>query len=246
MPNIPLRFRVLVVGVVVATNCMDADAWFGTEIVYDPTHTAQTMAAEVARAADAAREISVEINQYQNMIANTIALRDPILAPIGNTFRSLSQVYWQGQSLMWRAQNMDQQFNYMYPGYQSYLYSVGQGGPTFSQKYRDWSERNNEGIVSSARVSGMTVRSGEDTAALLERMALQSSTAGGQVQAVQAGNQIAALQVQELLKLQAMIDAQIKMQANYLAIENERRGMDDAFRAQYRSAPVTHSPSRGF
>lgn len=221
-------------------------AFFGSEIVYDPTNTAETIAAEAARAADAARELQVQLNQYQNMLVNTISLRDPVLAPIGNTFRSLSQVYWQGQSLMWRAQNLDQQFNYMYPGYQSYVYTVGQGGPTFSQKYRDWSERNNEGIVSSARVSGMTVQSGEDTAALLQRMALQSSTAEGQVQAVQAGNQIATMQVQELLKLQAMIDAQIKMQANYLAIENERRGMDDAFREQYRSAPVTNSPSRGF
>lgn len=223
-----------------------AHAFFGSEIVYDPTNTAETIAAEAARAADAARELQVQFNQYQNMLVNTISLRDPVLAPIGNTFRSLSQVYWQGQSLMWRAQNLDQQFNYMYPGYQSYVYTVGQGGPTFSQKYRDWSERNNEGIVSSARVSGMTVQSGEDTAALLQRMALQSSTAEGQVQAVQAGNQIATMQVQELLKLQAMIDAQIKMQANYLAIENERRGMDDAFREQYRSAPVTNSPSKGF
>jgi len=223
-----------------------AHAFFGSEIVYDPTNTAETIAAEAARAADAARELQVQLNQYQNMIVNTISLRDPILAPIGNTFRSLYQVYWQGQSLMWRAQNMDQQFNYMYPGYESYLYSVGQGGQTFSQKYRTWSERNNEGIINSARVSGMTVQSGEDTAALLQRMALQSSSAEGQVQAVQAGNQIATLQVQELLKLQAMIDAQIKMQANYLAIENERRGMDDAFRSQYRSAPVINSPSRGF
>ena len=223
-----------------------AHAFFGGGVVHDPMHMAQTMAEGVKRAAEAAQALQVKIQQYQTMIMNTISLRDPILAPIGDTIRALSQVYWQGQSLMYQAQNMDQRFSFMYPGYQSYLYSVGQGGETFTEKYRVWSERNDEGIKTSMKVSGMTVESGQSTADLLRRMAEQSATAGGQKQAVQAGNQIAALQVQELLKLQAMIDAQIKMQGNFLAIENERISRSDALNENFTRGRVTNSQGKGY
>ena len=96
------------------------------------------------------------------------------------------------------------------------------------------------------KVSGMTVESGQSTADLLRRMAEQSATAGGQKQAVQAGNQIAALQVQELLKLQAMIDAQIKMQGNFLAIENERISRSDALNENFTRGRVTNSQGKGY
>src|SRR5690606_11276340 len=91
-------------------------AFFGAgDIVSDPGHTAQTIAAEAARAADAAREIQVQLNQYQMMVRNAVSLGDPIFKPLGDTFRSLYQVYMQGQSLSWRLQNLDQQFGLMYP-----------------------------------------------------------------------------------------------------------------------------------
>jgi P-type conjugative transfer protein TrbJ len=231
---------------VLTLGTASAQAFFGSNIVFDPTLTAKQVAAEAARLGQTAQMIQNQINQYQMMIQNTLSLGDPVLKPLGDTLRSLSSVYYQGQNLMYRVQNLDSQFMYMYPGYQSYLYSMGQGTPTFSNRYQVWSDRNSEGIRASLKASGMVAESGESTESLLNRAALLSSTAGGQKQALQAGNAIAAMQVQELLKLQAMIDAQIKMQGNYLALENERRSMDDAQRANWRSIPFNKIPTQGF
>lgn len=248
MRNISInKVTSLLLGAAIVFGNAPARAFFGVgDVVTDPGLTAKTIAEGAARAAEAARQLQMEINQYQTMIQNTLSLGDPIFKPIGDSMRALSSVYWQGQSLMYRAQNLDSQFNIMYPNYQSYMYTMGNGAPTFSERYRAWSDKNNEGIRDSLKVSGMVIEQGESADAMLQRIAAQSATAGGQKQAIQAGNQIAAMQVQELLKLQVMVEAQLKMQANYLALENERRGMDDAARAQWRKVPVTGSQTRGF
>lgn len=224
-----------------------ANAFWGVgDVVTDPGLTAKTVAEGVARAADAARDLQMQMNQYQMMIQNTLSLGDPVLKPLGDTLRSVASVYYQGQSLMYRAQNLDSQFLYMYPGYQSYLYSMGQGTPTFSNRYQVWSDRNSEGIRASLKATGMVVEDGESAESMLNKVALRSQTAGGQKQAIQAGNEIATMQVQELLKLQQMINAQTQMWGNYLALENERQSMDDAQRAQWRAIKIQNSPTQGF
>lgn len=243
-----LRFiSSLLLGAVIAFGSAPARAFFGSNIVFDPTLTAKQVAAEAARLGQTAQMIQNQINQYQMMIQNTLSLGDPVLKPLGDTLRTLASVYYQGQSLMYRVQNLDSQFGHMYPGYQSYLYSMGQGTSTFSNRYQSWSDRNNEGIRSSLKATGMVIEDGESAESMLNRVALRSATAGGQKQAIQAGNEIATMQVQELLKLEQMVNAQTQMWGNYLAIENERRGMDDAQRAQWRSIKFNNEiPTQGF
>lgn len=242
-----LRFiSPLVLGAVIAFSSAPARAFFGSNIVFDPTLTGKAIAAEAARLGQTAQMIQNQINQYQNMIQNTLSLGDPVLKPLGDTLRSLSSVYYQGQSLMYRAQNAESMFMMRYPGYQSYVYTMGQGTPTFSERYQVWSDRGNEGIRSSLKATGMVIEDGESAEAMLNRVALRSQTAGGQKQAIQAGNEIATMQVQELLKLQRMAEAQTQMWGNYLALENERQSMDDAQRAQWRGVKFNDTRTQGF
>lgn len=66
------------------------------------------------------------------------------------------------------------------------------------------------------------------------------------MQAIQVGNEIAAQQVQQLQKLRQMLDAQIQSQSMWYAQQIERQTIDDAFREQYRSAPVQNSAAKEF
>lgn len=237
----------LTLGAVIALANAPARAFFGgSEIVYDPTLTGKVIAAEARSAADAMRQIQVELNQYQMMIQNTLALGDPVFKPLGDTLRSLYSVYSQGQSLMYRAQNLDSMFGYMYPSYQSYLWSMGQGTSTFGNKYQAWSERNYESVRTALKSSGMQVNAMESEEAMMQRLILRSSTADGQVKAIQAGNEIAAEQVRQLQNMRLLIDAQIKMHADFMSNQYERETIDNATRAQWRSAKPVNSPGRGF
>ncbi|EEW2912058.1 P-type conjugative transfer protein TrbJ, partial [Escherichia coli] len=62
-------------------------------------------------------------------------------------------------------------------------------------------------------------------------------------QAIQAGNEIASQNVQQLQKLRDLIATQINMQGNYMAQEQDRIQLDDALRQQRRSGTITQTGS---
>ncbi|MEN5458740.1 P-type conjugative transfer protein TrbJ, partial [Klebsiella pneumoniae] len=65
----------------------------------------------------------------------------------------------------------------------------------------------------------------------------------GRMQAIQAGNEIASQNVQQLQKLRDLIATQINMQGNYMAQQQDRVQLDDALRQQRRSGTITQTGS---
>jgi P-type conjugative transfer protein TrbJ len=223
-----------------------ANAFLGVgDVVTDPGLTAETIAAKVANLGQQATMIQNQINQYSTMVTNTLSLRDTAFAPLGNMLRSLNSVYIQGQSLMYRAQNLDQQYGNMYPSYAS-IYSIGQGGTSMTSMYQKWSDQSNQGVRMALQAAGVQVNAMESDDAMLQRLIARSGTAEGQKGALQAGNEIAALNTQQLQRLQSLIGTQIEMQANYMALQNQRQSTDDALVERYRRVPVTKSTAKEY
>lgn len=214
-------------------------------VVTDPTLTMKIVMGELARAGQTATMIQNQVNQYANMVSNTLSLRDTAFAPLGNMIRSVNSVYMQGQSLMYRAQNLDQQFGYMYPSYQS-IYSMGLGGTSMTSMYQKWSDQGNQSVRNALKTAGIQVNDMESDDAMLQRLVARSAMAEGQKGALQAGNEIAALNTQQLQRLQSLVSTQIEMQANHIALINQRQSVSDAWLQQYRSAPVTNSPAKDY
>ncbi|MEO9231586.1 MAG: P-type conjugative transfer protein TrbJ [Devosia sp.] len=248
MRNMQRRIAVLLCVMMVWSQ--PANSFFGVgDVVTDPGLTMKTMAAEVARYGQAAQSLQNQVNLYSNAIQNTLSLRDTAFAPLGNMIRSLNSVYMQGQSLMYRAQNLDQQFGSMYPSYTSYqskMYSMGQGGPTMSSLYQQWSDQGNENIRTALRGAGIQVNDIESDEAMLQRLLDRSATAGGQKAALQAANEIATFNGQQALRARALMGTMIEMQANHIAQQNARISFDDAMTQQYRAVPVGKSQAMEF
>ena len=241
------RLVCIAVGVSLGLGTVPANAFFGVgDVVTDPGLTGQMVMANAKAAADAAMQIQNQMNMYTNMITNTLSLRDTALAPLGNMFRSLNTVWMQGQSLMYRAQNLDQQFGYMYPSYQSYLYSMGTGGPTVSTLYKQWSDQGNENVRTALKAAGVQVNSMQSDEQMLQQLIARSNTAEGQKAALQAGNLLAGMTVQQMQKLQSLVGTQIEMQANFIAQQNARQSADDAWVDNYRRVPVTNSTAKEY
>ncbi len=224
-----------------------ANAFFGAgDVVTDPGLTMKVIAAEAARVGQTASMIQNQFQQIQNAVQNTLALGDPVFKPLGDTLRSMNTMYMQGQSLMWRAQNIDQQFSMMNPGYQSYLWSLGRGGTSMSTLYQQWSDKGNQTTKAALLGAGIQIDDTANGQAMLERLVLQSNTAGGQMQALQAANQIAANQAQQIQELRLLVAQQTVLHAEYMTQQNARQSASDAWQIQFRGNSPLRTPGQGF
>jgi P-type conjugative transfer protein TrbJ len=95
-------------------------------------------------------------------------------------------------------------------------------------------------------VAGANVNAipGEDQT--LTTLVNQSQSAQGRLQAIQAGNQIAAQEVQQMQKLREMMNAQIQNESLYYAQAIQRQEIEDAATAQFHSGQLIHSTPKGY
>ena len=110
-------------------------------------------------------------------------------------------------------------------------------------RYEKWSEQGRDNVKSALESANMNTSTFESEDAQLDRMVARSQSAAGRMQAIQAGNEINAQNVQQLQKLRDLLATQVNMQGNYMAQEQNRRDLDDALRQQRRSVPVTQTGS---
>ena len=247
MKNMYGKYWVAGTLILLASWMQPAKAFLGVgDIVTDPQALQQLMTSELARAGQAATQIQNQFTQIQNAVQNTMALGDPVFAPLGNTIRSLNNMYMQGQSLMWRAQNIDQQFSMMNPGYQSYLYSLGRGGTSMSTLYQKWSDQGAQSTRTALQGAGIQIDDGESAQSMFQKLTLQSTLAGGQMQALQAANQIAINQAQQIQELKAAVAQQTILHAEFMALQNARQSASDAWQVQFRGNAPLRIPGQGF
>lgn len=178
--------------------------------------------------AEAAKETILQLEQYQAMLRNLQKLNPSGIASseaqklwqdqnMNSTFQNLYHVVVGGQNMAYSLSNMDQQFKLLNPGYGNYG-----NGFNYQDAYKNWSDTTRSALMGSlhmAAVQGNDLQSESDVMTALSE---SSSTADGQLQAVQAGNQIGISMVSQLQKLRQLQMAQMQAQ-NTTAIANQGR-----------------------
>ena len=218
-------------------------------VVTDPTLTGKAIIAEASRLGQTATMISNQINAYQNMLYNTMTLANPVLKPIGDLARGAATAYYQGQNLMYRAQNLDQAFGNQFPNYmnyQTYMMNVGRGGQTMEAKYREWSDNGYANVKDALQAANIQAGNMSNDREMVEKLVQQANSTGGQMQALQGLNQLMSNQSRQMDGLNQLLLTQVRMQANYYGAEIERQTANDAWTEQYRRAPVTNSPGKDY
>lgn len=188
-----------------------------------------------------AQQLQTQIQQYNNMLKQGMSLPDSMFNSFTSDLRRLQGVYEDSRSLAHSMSNLDQQFRDQFKGYEDYLSSIGQGSNNMPDRYEKWAASGFDNARTAMEAVGMNVSTFEAEDALLSSLVQRSSSAQGRMQAIQAGNEIAAQQVQQLQKLREMIAANVTLQANYVAQQTERAAVDDAFRESFYSAPLNNT-----
>ncbi|WP_435637652.1 P-type conjugative transfer protein TrbJ [Carnimonas bestiolae] len=193
-----------------------------------------------------AQQLQTQIQQYDNMIKQGMSLPSRMFNTITGDLQRVASVYNSAQSLGRNISNLDEQFRQQFKGYDSYLNSIGQGQNNMPQRYRDWAQSGFDNARTAMQAAGVNTSTFEDENAMLDQLVSRSQSAVGRQQAIQAGNEIAAQNVQQLQKLRDLVATQITLQGNYMAQQNERQSVSDASEQQFRSRENTRGLSEGF
>jgi type IV secretion system protein TrbJ len=220
-------------GLIGITAATPAHAQFGG-IVYDPTNYAQN----VLTAARSLQQINNQIQQIQqqatsliNEARNLASLPFNSLQQLQEQVQRTQQLLGEAQRIAYDVQNVQQVFNGRYKG----ASLTGSHAEMVANANARW--QDSVGAFEDAlRVQAGVVGNIDGARTAMDRLVSSSQSATGALQAAQAGNQLLALQSQQLADLTALVAAQGRAQAlesaRSAAIEAESRERFRRFRAR--------------
>lgn len=225
-----------------------AHAQWAVDCVNCSTFWSQTLqyAQQVETAANTAQQLETQIQQYRNMLLQGASLPQSEFRQLVSNIQQIQSLYNQSAALAGNMSNFDSRFQSQFPGYRTYLQETGTN-PDYAQNfYQDWTLRGLDSNRTAMAVAGDNVNEIPSEDRALSKLVNQSQSAKGRLQAIQAGNQIAAQQVQQMQKLREMVNAQIQNESLYYAQNIQRRAVDAASTANYQSGSVANDPAQSF
>lgn len=195
-------------------------------------------AKDVETALNTAQQLSTQIQQYNNMVQQGISLPNRIFSQITGDLQRVAAVYNNAQSLGRDISNFDQKFKEQFTDYDKWLDAGNFTAGAAADRYSTWSKQGLDNARTAMEAAGINVSSFADENSTLDQIVARSQSASGRMQAIQAGNEIAAQNVQQLQKLRDLMATQIHLQGNYMAQLQERQSVDDAFRKTFRSGVI--------
>lgn len=197
-------------------------------------------AEQVNTALNTAEQLQTQIQQYQNLVTQGTGLPDSMSGSIASDLKSVVNIYNRSQALGRQIQNMDSQFNTAFPGFDSYLNQAANSAEVPAQdRYQKWSQQGRDNVITAMEAANLNTSTFEPEDAQLARMVARSQSAVGRMQAIQAGNEIASQNVQQLQKLRDLMATQINMQGNYMAQQGDRQAVSEAAEQQFEARKNT-------
>ena len=188
----------------------------------------------VSTTLNTAEQLKTQIQQYQNMVTQGTALPSSMFGSIAADLKSVANIYTRSQALGRQIQNMDSQFNTAFPGFESYLNQAANSAQFPARdRYQKWSKQGSDNVKTALEAANLNTSTFESEDTQLNRMVFRSQSAVGRMQAIQAGNEIASQNVQQLQKLRDLMATQINMQGNYMAQQGDRKAASEAAEQQF-------------
>ena len=184
-----------------------------------------------------AQAYATQLQQYQNMLTNTLNIPNQIWGQITNDLSGVAHLVRQGQALAYSSTNIGSQFQSTFKGFQF------PAGFNYKTEYRKWSSTTMDSLKGALESAGLQSQQFATEEAVLSQLRNMSSGAQGQMQAIQAGSQIAEQQVQQLQKLRQLMMLQLQSQNTYLAAQQNK---EDTIKAAKEDAFSYQSPVRPY
>jgi P-type conjugative transfer protein TrbJ len=205
-----------------------AHAQFG-RIVYDPTNFAQNLLSATRALQQINNQITSLQNEAQmliNQARNLTSLPYSSLQQLQQSVQRTQQLLGEAQRIAYNVQNIDQAFQTTYGNA-----SMSASDQQLVAQVRERWQNTVGGLQDAMRVQAGVVGNIDTNRAQMSALVGQSQGATGALQATQAGNQLLALQAQQLADLTAVVAANGRAQS---LTEAERAAAAEQGREQRR------------
>jgi P-type conjugative transfer protein TrbJ len=196
-----MKIRILTLAVAALIGVMPAAQaqW----VVVDPTNLVQNTLTAVRTLEQINNQIQQLQNQAQSLInqgRNLASLPFNVVNRLRSTLASTQQLITQAQGLAFQVQSMDQQFAQLYP--QQYAATVS-GNQMYQDAHQRWQNTLN-GLQTAMQMQAQVSQNVTDDQSVLTDLVGQSQSATGALQAMQATNQLLALQAKQSIQGQQL------------------------------------------
>lgn len=199
-----------------------ASAQFFSGIVYDPTNHVQN-ALSASRALiqinNQIKQLAHEIAMLENMAKDLTALPSSIAAALKAKLQKVDDLIKTAQGLAYTVAAIDAQYDVLFP--KDYGAAPPATSAMLAKALLQW-EQSRQGYSHALKVQAEVVGNVRDDIIELDGLIDDSQTSVGNLQALQAGNQIAALAAQQMLQIEGLLAAQYRAEA----LEQSRRLSD--------------------
>jgi len=166
-------------------------------------------------------QLQIEMQQLSEQLKQGKELPRQIFGSIQQDLGQLAQIVQGGQALAYSMGNLDAQFRNTFPGYSSRTSG-------YFNDYKKWSQTSLDTTMNSLRAVGLQGQQLNNAQAVLAQLRAMSAGAGGQMQAVQVGNQIAEQQVEQLMALRQLMLVDLQSKQAYQAEQIQKEQADKA------------------
>ncbi len=172
-------------------------------VVIDPTNLAQnilTAAHTLEQINNQIRQLQNEAQSLMNEARNLASLPFNVVNRLRSNLDTTRQLITQARGLAFDIQNMDQQFAQLYPD--QYAATVS-GNQMFQDAHQRW-QNTLQGLQTAMRVQAQVSQNLNQDEGVLADLVDQSQSATGALQAMQATNQLLALQAKQSIQTQQL------------------------------------------
>jgi P-type conjugative transfer protein TrbJ len=184
----------------------------------------------VASYAQQAQQTVTQINQYETMLRNLMnATPSELLGQAAGalwndnnmtqTFKNLSTIVQSGQRIAYTLQNSDTLFHNLHPGYGSAF--------DFQNGYRNWSDNTLNSVQNAVSLMSAHASNFANEQSMVKELQTRSQSAQGQMQVLQAGNDIGVAMIGQMQELRQLQAAQAQQQGAYIAAQQSRMDVGD-------------------
>jgi P-type conjugative transfer protein TrbJ len=215
-----------------------SSAWGYGAVVLDPTNLIQNTISALKAIESVINEVEMianQIKQIENMVQNTARYSGVWDREALPRLMRLGQIIEQEQALAYAMAGMDRVFKERYPGYKPVT--------DWAAAYDQWTRTTLDTLRGSLAAVRLHADDFANEQQRIQTLTALSDSAEGRMQAIQAGNMLAAEQVQQLTKLRQLMMAQINAQNVYMANQTNRDAQRAATQQEWikngnREAPV--------
>ncbi len=210
------KITAIALGITLATGALCTAPVHAQWAVYDAANWWENLITQlraVQSNINEVQQIRNQIQQYQTMLKNTDGLTGGSWDQANDAMGRLADVMQEGQGISIAAGNYDSAFRARFPGYKPQ--------ENYSESYKKWNQTSRDSVLGALKVANMQTDGIQTEQQAISALRSAASSSGGQKAALDAGNQIALAQVNQMQQLRELMVAQMQAQGTYMAAQDQ-------------------------